>query len=278
MIYLLLHIILSSTFILGLRWVQRREDDLLTVGAINYIAAGVLAGLMFLGSQSYGPASCLTGAANGAAYFVSFFFLLTTMTWKGAAITAMVGRLSILLPIACGVLIWQERPTGWHWIGMALACLSLALIGNRGTLTESRSLPRYAPLAMLAFFVTTGCARLAQEAFKHEADHGEQPAYLFAGFGLTALASIVMMLVRQKRPAVTELIFGLAIGFANVLQVWFLLKALERYDGFIVFPVTSAGGLLVTTFVAVFALHERLSRASFAGIGLAVCALALLRS
>ena len=50
------------------------------------------------------------------------------------------------------------------------------------------------------------------------------------------------------------------MGLVNLFQVWFVLKALEIYDGFIVFPLTSAGGLLFTTLVAVLLFRERLTR------------------
>ncbi len=43
MTYLLLHTFFSSLFILWVRWVQQRGDNVLVVGAVNYITAAVIA-------------------------------------------------------------------------------------------------------------------------------------------------------------------------------------------------------------------------------------------
>ena len=43
MTYLLLHTIFGSLFILWVRWVQQRGYDVLMVGAVNYIVAGLIA-------------------------------------------------------------------------------------------------------------------------------------------------------------------------------------------------------------------------------------------
>ena len=279
MIYLVLNIILSSSFILTFRWLQQRADDILTVGAINYIIGGLFAAAVFFSQDdpAYSTVSGFAGAANGTGYFVGFFLLLAIMTWKGAAITAVFTRLSILIPMAGGILIWQECPTRGQWLGISLGCLSLALISTRGRQVASAKSPAYVPLIIVAFFLASGGSRFVQEAFKHEGNQTEQPAYLLAVFGLAGLASLLMMVARRKGPTLTELTIGAFVGLANVLQVWCTLKALESYDGFVVFPVTSAGGLLFTAMVAVIFLHERLTRVSYGGIVMAVCSMALLR-
>ncbi len=48
MVYLILNIILSALFLLGVRWAQERRYDVLTVGLISYIAAEVAAGILVL--------------------------------------------------------------------------------------------------------------------------------------------------------------------------------------------------------------------------------------
>jgi multidrug transporter EmrE-like cation transporter len=66
------------------------------------------------------------------------------------------------------------------------------------------------------------------------------------------------------------------MGGANFLQTHFILKSLNYFEGFVVFPVTSAGGLVLTTLVATGMLGERLTGKSKFGIVLASLALVLL--
>ena len=77
-------------------------------------------------------------------------------------------------------------------------------------------------------------------------------------------------------PTRLELAFGFGMGASNILQTHFILKSLHYFPGYIVFPVSSAGGVLVTVLVATCVLGERLHRKTCWGIGIAVFALILL--
>ena len=70
---------------------------------------------------------------------------------------------------------------------------------------------------------------------------------------------------------------GIVLGSANLLQSDFILQALKELPAFVVFPLASAGGLVVTTLAATFFLGEKLTRKAYIGIGLAAIALVLLR-
>lgn len=279
MIYILLHIILSSVFMLGMRWGQRRRQDILSVGAVNYIVGGLVALLLFLmdGVTAVSASAATYGAVNGTAYFIAFFFVITTLRWKGAALATVVTRLSIVVPVVVAFFVWQERPSTLQSVGIVLACVSLTLIG-RGKLDVSVSrLPWYASMHMTLLFLIGGSSRLAQEAFQHTAGRLQIPAFLLVGFGVAAAASVVMLLGRGRRPGRVELILGSVIGVANVSQTFFVLKALAVYPGFVVFPVAGAGGLVLTALVAVAFLEERLTWLSYSGIGFAALALVLLQ-
>lgn len=278
MIYIFLNILFSSFFILGMRWLQAREYDFYTIGMLNYIVAAIAAGLWTLvdSSASFEAAGCITGAVNGIAYFVAFFFLMYLLPFKGAALTAVLSRLSVLMAVVLGIVAWGERPNMLQALGIGFACLSLVLIGNRGLVHQAEKTPPKTTLVLALFLLIAGSSRMAQETFKHMAAPEEKSAYLLVGFALAAMASVVVLVVRKRMPSKAELLWGSLVGITNVSQTGFILKALENLDGFIVFPVASAGGLLFTSLVAVLMFRERLAKLSYWGIGLAVCSLAML--
>ncbi len=278
MIYLYLNIIFSSSFILIFRWVQDRDEDLTTVGAISYIASAVLAALLFLFSenQTLSINATLLGAVNGIAYFLGYLLLIPVLFWKGAALTAVASRLAMLMPIVFGIIFWGERPSLWQTIGIGFGTFSLLLIGQNKTRIGESNIPARIIVLMLLFFLVAGSARTSQEAFKYYGNPEEIAFFVLAAFSIASLASLAIIHFRNLRPTLSEIIIATVVGFANCLQTVFLLKALEQFPGFIVFPIISAGGLLFTTSVAVFLFKEPLSKRSAFGIAIAILAMALL--
>ena len=250
------------------------------VGLLNYITAGLVVTLFFVRSEPGAITQnvLLAGGIGGFFYFVSFFVLIITTSWKGAANTAVVSRLSILLPVLGGILLWHERPGVLQYAGIALASSSLLLIGLRKAQLDGVQPPPYAFLALASFFVMAGFCRLSQEMFKHLCHPNERLTFLLLIFGISGLASIVVLAVRRRIPSARELTAGLALGIMNLVNTFCILSALESLPGYVVFPMTSAGGLLFTTAIAVLFLEERLSRLSIAGIAIAIFSLGLLQT
>ena len=287
MLFLLFNVVFASAFTLIIKWVQVRErEDIITVGAINYIVAAVWILPEFIQTDFTGDISpaLLTGGVMGACYFIAFFFVIYAILWIGAASATVVGALSILMPIACGIFIWNEHPNSFQLIGVGLATASLMLVSGRQKPTspekpdDSDSTTRrwFRPLILVSFFLLAGLARLSQEAFKHESTADHRPMFLFSAFAVAAVPSLILLIVRRRRIGLSALALGFFMGASNILQTHFILRALKDYEGFVVFPVSSAGCLLLTTLVATFALGEYLDRRKWSGILMAVIALVLL--
>ena len=275
--YLALNVLFSSFFILCIKWAKSRGEEIINIGALNYLSAAVLGIVMYVRSaEPLDSTAAVLGAVNGGCYFVAFFFLIAAISWKGATNLAAVSRLSILMPVAFGVAWLGERPDSWQVIGIVLACLSLLMISGRKGAINNAEQPRKSAQVILMFFLIAGMARLTQEIFKYSCQPELTPLYLASGFGVAGIASLVVLGVRRKPITLSEVLIGIALGTANLLQVYFVLKSLELFDGFIVFPVTSAAGLAFTTLAAVTLLGERPSRLSYLGIAVAITALLLL--
>lgn len=279
MLYLLLNVVFASAFTLFIKWVQNRErEDIVTVGSINYVVAAVWIAPEFL-ANDFGADTLnawATGSVMGACYFITYFFAIHAVRQIGASSSTVIGGLSILVPIVCGAVIWNEQPNTYQSIGIVLAIVSLSLIGRHGR-AKPNARWSVTPVILVLFFLLAGVARLAQEAFKHASDPEHRPIFLFTAFMVTAVPSLVILVYRKLRFSWTEFAFGLAMGSVNILQLHFTLKALQYLPGFIVFPIASAGCLILTALVATQLLEERLNRLTYAGIAVASIALVLLK-
>lgn len=279
MFYLICNVIFASAFTLCIKWVQvRQREDIITVGPINYITAALLILPEYWLSISGVPDvnAVLTGGWMGACYFIAFFFVIQAIRWVGAAATTVISVLSLLLPIGCGVVLWDEVPNAYQAAGIVLALTALVLIAAQKSRDGESERPWFAPLVLLTFFLLAGLSRLAQATFGHVSVEEQRPAFLLAAFGTAAVPSVMLLAGRRKRIQRTEFAFGVGLGTANILQTHFILKSLDRFPGFIVFPVVSAGGLILTTLIATRLLGERPTPRTYSGIGIAVVALVLL--
>lgn len=292
MVYLALNIVFGSAFMLLLKWAQlRRRDDIVVVGAINYITAALLIFPVYMSqwaplpTQARGSwlvefsreqqAAIGSGVALGVCYFTAYFFVIRAVRWVGASSTAVVGVLSILLPISIGIFIWKEVPQQSQWLGMVLALVALLLIGWKRDQSHTTR-PWFTPWILFGFFCLAGMSRLAQEIFKHTSQVEWRPMFLWFAFLTASLPSLWLLSRQQRWPTRSEWCLGMFLGLSNILQTLFILQALQSYPGFVVFPISSAGGLVTTSLVAMGWLHERPDRMTLVGMGLAVVAILFL--
>lgn len=282
MIFILAQIVFASLFGLCIKWVENRErEDVVTVGMLNYIVAAICSIPAFrqLEFAAIKPAAIGTGATMGASYFIAYFFCVYAIKFIGVANSTVISILSMCVPILAGVFIWQEDPNIYQCAGIVLAMMSLGLIGRKGDAVKQGTVPDkpwFTPWIIIGFFVLCGVSRLAQEAFKHLCEASQHPVFLTSAFTVSAIPALAVLMFRRKAIQVNELLMGIALGATNILQTHFILKALKEFDGFIVFPMTSAGCMVLVTLVATGVLGEKLGKLTYVGIAIACIALVLL--
>lgn len=293
MIYLALYVIFSSVFTLCIKWVHvRGREDVITTGAINYIVAAVIIAPWYYldGRQTQDTAAMWLGGSMGAMYFVNFFFVIWCVRVVGVSSTTVVGVLSMLIPIIFAALVWESVPQMLQVAGIGLALVSLVLIGLKparqqplgNKLPDEKANQSEASTALKStlvlgiFFLLCGGSRIVQEAFNFKSDVSQKPTFLLSAFVISSMPSTIVLLYRRRKVLPMEAVIGIIMGVANVSQTWFTLKSLEKLQGYIFFPVSSAGGIIFTMIVAVLFLQERISQRAFIGIAIAVVALVLM--
>lgn len=287
MIYLFLQAVFSSLFALCIKWVGNRNnhgrnENIFVIGAINYIVAGlvILPVFIYADLAELSAGAMWTGGTMGAIYFIAFFFVIYAIKWVGVSSTTVVSVLSILMPITFAAFYWDLKPNLIQIVGIGLALLALTLIGGKKGGMRKAKRPWFAPFVLLGFFLLCGGSRLSQEAFTHVSLPEQRPTFLLTAFLVASLPSIALLCYlhgyKRQKLMMVELWFGIGLGLTNLLQSFFILVALKYFPGYIVFPVTSAGGILITTVVATKLLEESLHRRTIVGISVAIVALFML--
>ena len=117
MIYMLAQMVFGSLFTLCIKWVQdRRKEDMISVGMINYLVAALISFPEYwsLPSSEFDVAAAYCGIDMGITYFVAFFFAIYAVKTVGASSATVVSVLSIVVPIVCAIFLWGEKPNAWR--------------------------------------------------------------------------------------------------------------------------------------------------------------------
>ena len=275
MISLALQILFGSGFSVGVKAAAARNNDMIWVGGVNYIAAALLATVWTALRYDLhtGAPGALYGSLNGIGYFSAYFFLLKGIRHQGLAATRAVGGLATLLPVAASMLAWGERPSAAQAAGCSVAVLSAVLLDSRKNMLGD--VVRGMWVQMLIFFTLSGGSRVAAKAFAEANVPNQKLFYVWVVFASSGALSALMLAASKRKPRAEELLWGTAIGACNMLQVAYMLRALEQIAGIVAFPTAAAGGLILTS-AAAAALGERPPTRVWYGVAAAAAAVFLL--
>ncbi len=266
---LILNIILSVLFFHVIRSAQVRGDNMMVVGAVNYVLASAASfALSWLdGNLSLSASTLIWGTVQGVAFVGTYFLICASMAVSGMAICTAFMRLAVVVPTAASILFWGEVPNTFQVIGILACVSSLPLIGTRTRGgSASGAVAARDVLVIVMLFAGVGVAGLASKAFV-EADVPDARTtfmgILYAVAAVGALATFALPRWRRKPVGVWG---GVKMGFFNVTSIVAYLFALERVPGVVAFPVQAAGGLLLNTLFAAVVWRERFVRRTLFGM------------
>jgi len=299
MISLLLAIGASSTLALVLKLSESRDLERYTVTAVNYVAAAFGALLMARGARwplpppdgalaqigdalgSGAPVADVAGPTWAAAWGlftgVMLFAGLTTfqvaIRRNGVGLATGMAKLGVLVPMILAIGIWGEHPAMLQWLGVGLALTAIALTNwpEPGTRWRDAIQP-----ALLAALVCVGLSEFCSKVFQQYGDLAHKPIFLTVAFGMAGVIAWCVVAVRRRRFGWREVVVGIAVGVPNLFSIGCLVDALEVLPAAVVFPVFSAGSLLVVQFAGMLLFGERLDRRGWAAIAATLVALVLI--
>jgi drug/metabolite transporter (DMT)-like permease len=259
-----------------MRYATTKTETLWGVILGNYLtAAGIMAMLVFsIGKVEVSSFTLGLGALTGMTYSAGMYLNLTLMGKRGAAITSSMIQLAVLIPIGVSVFLFGETIGSTQLLGIILAVASLPLLAAK-PMKRLELDTELIPMIIVTIIVV-GFSQLSSKILVQSGLEAQKNYFFLSIFSSAAL--LVSPFAWRKRAEINKRdgLFGLGVGVFNVAANRFLLLALTTLPGAIVFPVSSAGSLLLVTVSAIILFKEKVSRVNLTGILMTLVAVVLI--
>ncbi len=285
MLFLLLSISCSLTTASVIKIAGVRSLHVPSLLTANYAAATLVSVLLLLPtgqfSVRWSAGLIILGMVAGVIFIAGFFALAAATRLAGMSLSVGIMRVSVLIPVLASWLIWHEIPTALQTVGLVLAALSFFGLAHRGSRPGREPAVSGAASALTLAFLMSGLAdlslKLFSEAYGETVPTASFMVIVFGVAGVLGLGWVALSRDEIARPVLwRSWAWGVLLGIANLGSVAFMLQAVGRLPGPVVFPLNNAGIMLGATLLGVALWRERLTRLNRAGLALALAAIVLL--
>ena len=176
------------------------------------------------------------------------------------SITSLITSYSLVIPTFYGLLFLGEEVSLLFWLGLLLLAVSLFLINPRGG--EIKISARWVVFVTLAF-LGNGICSAVQAAQQRAFDGGYKNELMITSLGAVAVFFLLSALLVERRDIVpclrrgTHLMAG--CGIANGLVNMFVMLLVTQMSAALMYPIMSAGGIVLSWIVSRFLYRERLT-------------------
>ncbi len=283
MIWLLLAVLTSFSFGQLFKWSQRRGFYAPVVVTTNYfVVALMLSAVLILGRGfNLDLQVLLVGSVTGVAFITSMLLWTWALTVSNVTTALMAFRLSMLVPIVAGAVVWQEEVSRVQLLGIFVALCSLLLMSMGGRASVQRISRVQQVLIAFGIFVMQGISQLCNR-WVRPAGLDDQHLEVIVITATTAAvigSAAVLLLPRHPdsapRVSLPALRMGAGIGLFNGIALVIMLIALSRFDGAQYYPINGCAVVIMDCLFAHFLWKERLSALTIAGAALGGCSMFL---
>lgn len=280
MIWLLLSVLLSSLLFFAFKLFSKYNIDVFSAIIVNYISCFIL-GNIYLGSEhilqfsviekeGFLPIICM------GTVFVGTFFLMGVSTHRsGAAVSSMVSKMSVVIPVLVAVIALNERFTIIKLLGIAISLFSVVLISNK-----QGNQSKFDWTLILVFIgsgmVDTGLNLLKNQHYQFWSD-GKMSTLLFLGAFITGLSVLIVKPKLFLNFNIKSVVGGTLLGITNFFSLIVMFAALDVFKGktALFFTMNNIGVVVFSTVLGLF-MKEKITKMGYLGLALAILALILL--
>jgi drug/metabolite transporter (DMT)-like permease len=282
-LYLLLSIFFNAILFVIIKSFAKFNINALQALVVNYLTA-FLVGLFFLNNQEIDSQilqkNWIFGSIILGFIFIGTFYSTTIASQRNGLSTASVAsKMSIVIPILSGVLLFQEVLNSIKIGGIFLALIAVYFTSKKekGEIQASGNL-LYPALVFVGAGTIDASLKYLQSHFVPENEVGIFSTLTFLCAFLVGLCIIsFQILVNKTKIYGRNILGGIVLGIPNFFSLYYLIKMLETkaFQSATLFTIHNIAIVILTSIVGVLFFKENLNKRNIFGILLALLAIFL---
>lgn len=286
MIYLIISILISSSLFVVFKLFEVYKVHLLQAIVVNYLVAftiGFFSSPLQLSISEVVSQPWFTGAfVLGVLFILVFNIMGLTAQRNGLAVASVASKMSVIIPVLFGVMLYREEIGLLKGLGIILALLAVYLASAK---SDTKPVQFKNLLFPLLLFLGSGTIDTSIKYIETTyVPQGGVPIFSATIFGFAGLFGLLFVLngYQQKRFSFQfkNIIGGIILGIPNYYSIVYLLKALqtEGLESSTLFTINNVGIVILTTVIGLMLFKEHLVVKNWIGIALAIMSILLVVS
>lgn len=283
MIYLVLSITASIFIFVVFKLLEKFKVNTFQAIVVNYIVAFSFGVLSVEGSVSVNillDSEWFLGSILIGAMFIGLF---TMMAWtaqkNGISVAAVASKMSVIIPIIFGVIVFRDSLGYQKIIGIALALIAVYLVSVKSKTTVNFKKNLMLPLLL---FLGSGLSDTYINYLQHTSISEDSiPLFSACVFGFAGIIGMIILggkgLRNQLKLDPNSIFGGTVLGLANYASLYYIIKALQspNMQSSTFFTINNVAIVMISTIIGLWFFKEHLTKRNWTGIGMALIAIYL---
>lgn len=277
---LLLTILFGTMIIAGFKVMYLLKLDIFQAITVNYLVA-VLFGFT-VWNAPFSFTIWLSKPWFELSIIIGVFFIVTYVLFArssekaGLAITAVASKMSVIIPVLAGFLLFGDNLNTQKIAGIVLTLVAFYLIflPEKGLRIDYRFI-----LLPFLLLIGNGMNDVLVKYTQHFYLNLDEGLFLSFVFFVALLIGVIVLFIKQfvKGRFITlkSLLAGVVLGSLNYWGAYFFLMSMEHYQASFLFPVVNVGIVGLSAMVSYLVFKEKLSKINWVGILIAIIAITL---
>lgn len=284
MIYIAISIILFNILVVFFKLFEKYNIDNLQALISNYFISALLSLLLLSENdniQSSIESEWFIHAIILGTLFISIFNIYALGIQKiGIATSSVINKMSFVIPVVFSIIFYENEVFSLSILfGVLLALLGIYL---SSTNNSSFNFDKKYLWIILIIFFGQGFVDIVLNDSKFYIPKDENILFFLILFISATIAGILILFAKKQisHIKIKNLLWGAIFGIPNFFSIFYFLKALQSDyfidKSYLIFPLTSVGIVVTTTFLGVLIYKEILTKRNLIGITIAVISILII--